>query len=107
MAAHFGGSYNHRTTGTPRQLVLFCAVFFFCVSGLFAYYALVEPASSSRVTDSLQVELVEPVSAVKMVRVLVPIQEIKAGTALEPWMFRKESRPQVGVPEGALEVTQR
>lgn len=103
MGAYFGGPYNYGTQRTPRILVLFSAVFFFCLSGLVAYYALIEPASSSRVTDSPQVESVEPFLAVKMVQVFVPIQEIKAGTALEPWMFRRESRPQVGVPEGALE----
>lgn len=103
MGAYFGGPYHYRTQRTPRILVLFSATLFFCVSGLVAYYALVEPASSSRVTDSPQVELIDPVLAVKMVQVLVPIQEIKTGTALEPWMFRRESRPQVGVPEGALE----
>lgn len=103
MVAHFGGPYNHGTKGAPRIFVLFTAVFFFCVSGLVAYYALVVSGSSSRVTDSPQVEPIDPFLAVKMVRVLVPIQEIKAGTALEPWMFRRESRPQVGVPEGALE----
>lgn len=34
---------------------------------------------------------------VKMIDVLVPVKDIDAGTALDPTLFRKESRPQVGV----------
>jgi pilus assembly protein CpaB len=41
--------------------------------------------------------VVEKQAEIKMVDVLVPLQKVDAGTPLEPAMFRREARPQVGV----------
>jgi len=44
-----------------------------------------------------QTVVVEKEAPVKMVEVLVPTGDIQMGTPLEPAMFRKESRPAIGV----------
>lgn len=53
---------------------------------------------SQKPTDaSVQTIVVEKEAPVKMVDVLVPVADVTMGSPLEPGMFRRESRPQVGV----------
>jgi len=62
---------------------------------LVAFLSLYSRASATN-TKPVVVET-EKETQVKMVDVLVPVREIEAGTRLEASMFRRESRPQVGV----------
>ena len=93
MRSRFGS--NDPINGSDKARLLILAGLFFVlllatVGVVFLY------AGSSRAT--VKAIVVEKEPEVNMVDVLVPIENIDAGQALTPAMFRKESRPAVGLP---------
>ncbi len=94
MSRHFGGVHSGAQSDKARIFIVL-GVVLVVVCSLVALLALYSGASASS-PKPVQVEApVEP--QVKMVDVLVPVQDVEAGKPLEPGMFRRESRPQVGV----------
>jgi pilus assembly protein CpaB len=92
MSRHFGGGNQMRQSDKARIVLLvgaFAVLLFSSLAFLFMY------SGSSKATTTTVV--VEKEAEIKMADVLVPIEAIEAGQALEPVMFRKESRPQVGL----------
>ncbi|RIL06034.1 MAG: Flp pilus assembly protein CpaB [Proteobacteria bacterium] len=94
MTRHFGGLHSSRQSDKARLFILLgvgIVVVFFVVALLsFLSTPTAAPAKAAAVETHQD-------TTVKMVEVLVPIQNIEAGTPLEANFFRKESRPQVGV----------
>jgi pilus assembly protein CpaB len=95
MARQFGGVRPARQSDRGRVL-LFVGIVVVVVCLVVACLSLFSRASATAPKTVVVTQSVEE-SPVKMVDVLVPVREIDAGVALEPSMFRKESRPQVGV----------
>jgi pilus assembly protein CpaB len=96
MARHFGGINQNRQADRARAVVL-VSVFFVIIFSVTAFYLLStaekpEEAAPARV-------VVEREAEIKMVDVLVPVRDIEAGDGLEATMFRRDSRPVVGVSE--------
>jgi Flp pilus assembly protein CpaB len=92
MSRHFGGVGPVRTVDRARSIVilsLILLVVFASLSVLLLY--------SSPTTATTQTIVVEKEAQLDMVDVLVPSQQIDAGTPLEPNMFRIEARPRVGL----------
>ena len=92
MSRHFGGIQPGRQSDKTRT-VLFASLFFVVLFTVLAFVLL----STGHSKTAPKPVLVETEAEIKMVDVLVPVKEIKAGEALEARMFRKESRPAVGV----------
>lgn len=92
MTRQFGGFGPPRQTDRAKVLVLFGLVAV-CLFSAIAFLFLYRP-EPKEVTKTV---VVEKQAEIKMVDVLVPIQKVDAGTPLEPAMFRREARPQVGV----------
>jgi pilus assembly protein CpaB len=96
MARHFGGIgpyvEKERTTrvlvsaGVVVVLVLLAFAFFFL------YYG-----SSTDAGRAVVVERNVPEPGLRLVDVLIPIEQIEAGSPLEPTMFRRDQRPAVAV----------
>lgn len=98
MSRHFGGASHIRQGDRTRHftIVALVAVLVLCLFAAFAFLLLSrEPAQP--VQASAPTTQVDAGSEVKMVDVLVPLREVAAGTALEPAMFRRESRPSIGL----------
>lgn len=92
MSRHFGGGNQLRQSDKARLVLLlgaFAVLLFSSLAFLFMYSGSSQPAPTTVV--------VEKEAEIKMADVLVPIEAIEAGQALEPAMFRQESRPQVGL----------
>ncbi len=94
MSRHFGGIQPGRQADKTKT-VLLVSLFFVVIFTVLAFVLL----STGQAKVDPKPVVVETEAEVKMVDVLVPVQEIAAGTELEPRMFRKESRPQVGVSQ--------
>lgn len=92
MSRHFGGMQPGRQADKTKT-VLLVSLFFVVVFTVLAFVLL----STGHTKVEPKPVAVETEAEVKMVDVLVPVQEIKSGTPLEARMFRKQSRPQVGV----------
>jgi len=103
MRHHFGAPLNEKYLYLLRVLAVLATAFLFSLLGLIAYLYVSSGSLESSVEQTLRAEVVESFPAAKMVTVLVPIQEIEAGAKLHPFMFRQESRPEVGVPDGAVD----
>ncbi len=93
MVRQFGGVHPAQSQERTK-LILLGGLGFFLISGGLAYLLLREPAPVQK-TQSAKVAVVE--DEIKMVEVLIPVQEVKSGAPLEPRFFRKEERPQIGV----------
>src|SRR5690606_13576940 len=93
MARQFGGIHPARQ-GDKAKVVVAAGAVFFVLFALLAYGLLSTKEEDGAVEPAV---VVQDQSDVKMVEVLVPVQELEACAALEPQMFRKESRPQIGV----------
>lgn len=93
MRGQFGGGIPSQNSERTRILVL--AGFFFVLLTA-TVGAVVFYTSSSKAT--VKTVVVEKEPEIKMADVLVPVQSIQAGQALEPAMFRREQRPSVGLP---------
>lgn len=100
MARQFGGIHPSRSGDKARPIIIAGFVLFLFFAGAAFYFLQSGSGGSSGQTSGAVV--VEKQQPMKMTTVLVPIQEIKTGVPLEPRMFRKESRPQVGVSERAV-----
>jgi len=94
MARQFGGVHPG-SQGDKAKIVVAAGAVFVVLFSLLAYGLL--SSGDKEGAEPTQAVVVDEQSDVKMVEVLVPVQEIEAGLPLEPRMFRKESRPQVGV----------
>jgi len=93
MSKKFGGihpSSKHETV----KLVVGTGLVFVLLSSLLIYGFL---SNQEQHSTAETITVVQDQETARMVEVLVPVQEIPAGTALEPRMFRKESLPQVGL----------
>jgi len=93
MARQFGGVHPG-SQGDKAKIVVAAGAVFVVLFSLLAYGLL---SSGGGEQQPVETVVVQDQSDIKMVEVLVPVQEIDAGLALEPRMFRKESRPQIGV----------
>lgn len=92
MTRQFGGFGPSHNSDKAKVLVLFGLVavcLFSAIAFLFLYR---RPP-----TEVTKTVVVEKQAEIKMVDVLVPLQKVDAGTPLEPAMFRREARAQVGV----------
>lgn len=96
MARQFGGMQSSRGKDGTRVLLLLGLILFVLFGG--SAFLLLQ----SEVSEPAAPEVVEQPLPMKLVTVLVPVQEIEAGVALMPRMFRQEKRPQVGVSERAV-----
>jgi pilus assembly protein CpaB len=63
--------------------------------------------SSEPTPATAKTVVVEKEAEIRMVDVLIPIRNIEAGVALEPSMFRREPRPQVGVSSRVIQDFER
>jgi len=93
MRGQFGGGVPSQNSERTRILVL--AGFFFVLLTA-TVGAVVFYTSSSKAT--VKTVVVEKEPEIRMADVLVPVQNIEPGQALEPVMFRREQRPSVGLP---------
>lgn len=93
MRGQFGGGLPSQNSERTRILVL--AGFFFVLLTA-TVGAVIFYTSSSKAT--VKTVVVEKEPEIKMADVLVPVQNIEPGQALEPAMFRREQRPSVGLP---------
>ena len=92
MSRHFGGSTPQRKIDRTRIIVA-CGAFTLCLcSGLLL---LLTYTSSSKASSSTVV--IEKESQIAMEDVLVPVKAIEAGALLDATMFRKETRPKIGL----------
>lgn len=92
MTRQFGGFGPSRQPDRAKVLILFGLVAV-CLFSAIAFLFLYSP-EQKEITKTV---VVEKQAEIKMVDVLVPTQKIDAGIPLEPAMFRREARPQVGV----------
>lgn len=97
MARHFGGINQGRHADRARAVVL-ASVFFVILFSVLAFYLLSTADTPNKKSEPKKV-IVEREKEIKMVDVLVPLREIDPGTSLEPRMFRRDSRPAVGVSD--------
>ncbi|MCB0320147.1 MAG: Flp pilus assembly protein CpaB [Bdellovibrionales bacterium] len=100
MARQFGGIHPSRGSDRARPVIITGFVLFLLFGGI-AVYAL-KDSGEQKPTKVSEPQVIEKQREIKMVSVLVPIQEIPNGTPLEPRMFRKETRPEIGVSERAV-----
>ena len=91
MNRQFGGNNTFRQTEKLRVIIALIGFFVVLLIVAFAFSSF----SSSAPTTAVVVQHEEP--AMRMEQVLVPIQRIEAGSALDPAMFRLEARPQLGL----------
>ena len=68
-----------------------------CLLLLFSAIAVLFLVPGQPATATARTIVIEETRGVEMVNVLVPVQRIEAGLALEPSMFRQESRPKLGL----------
>jgi len=92
MARHFGGGNQIRNSDRTRFVLLVGAFAFVLFSALAVLFLM-----SGQTKATTKTVVVEKEAEIKMADVLVPVDTIEAGETLEPQMFRKESRPQVGL----------
>lgn len=100
MAKSFGGVHPVRRGNNLIKLI--ASFFVFTISSVIALIVVLNPKPEAQASKAPVVVETEA-AGMKMAPVLVPIQEIPNGTLLEPRMFRKESRPQVGIPERSVQ----
>lgn len=93
MSRHFGGLSPAKQTDRARTLILVSVFFVF----LFSTLAFLFLSSNQPVAGPTKVVEVVKESPIEMVDVLVPVQGVEAGRPLEPSMFRKESKPKLGL----------
>jgi pilus assembly protein CpaB len=95
MSRQFGGAGAQKQGNKVKVIIGLTAIALMMVSALLA--VLLFSSGSSTASTTPATVLVEPEPQMRMVDVLVSAQDIEPSTALEPGMFRKESRPQVAV----------
>lgn len=94
MARQFGGMHPGGQADKAKVFILLgvIAVVVFLLVAFLSLYSGASATSAKPVVIETEKE-----APVRMVDVLVPVREIEAGKPLEASMFRRESRPQVGV----------
>jgi pilus assembly protein CpaB len=92
MSRHFGGLTPVRRNDKSRYVIILSA-FLLVVCGFVAIVFLASGPSTANQPTAVVIH--EP--QIEMADVLVPVQKIDQGTALEQSMFRKEKRPRVGL----------
>ncbi len=97
MARQFGGMQSSRGRDSSRILLLLGLILFVLFGG--AAFLLLQTGEQAPPPAPVVQDQPPPM---RLVSVLVPVQEIEAGAALMPHMFRQEKRPQVGVSERAV-----
>lgn len=98
MSRHFGGLGPTRQADRAKVFVV-AAVLVITVSAALAFI-FISAGQSTNTNVAVVRESSDPV--VKMVDVLVPVQQLDQGVELQPAMFRVESRPEIGVPARAV-----
>ncbi|MDC0357511.1 Flp pilus assembly protein CpaB [Oligoflexia bacterium] len=93
MSRHFGGIQPGRQSDRTRT-VLLASMFFIVLFSILAFFLLSTADPKGETTKTV---VVETEAEIKMVEVLVPLRDVLPGIPLEAQMFRRESRPQVGV----------
>ncbi|MCI5065444.1 Flp pilus assembly protein CpaB [bacterium] len=101
MNRQFGGMHSSRGGDRSRPIIIAGFLLFLLFAGL-AVLFLQSTGGGDPQSPARAPVVVEREAPMKMTSVLVPIQEIQTGVPLEPRMFRKETRPQVGVSERAV-----
>lgn len=96
MSRHFGGVQPGRQ-GDKTKLVLIASLVFVLLFSVLAFSLLSSSKTSKQEQPKAVAEKVE--TEIKMLEVLVPLRDLQPGTLLEAQMFRRESRPQVGVSD--------
>lgn len=99
MPRQFGGSYSNKGNDKAR-VILFGSAFFVIFFSTLAYF-LLGTQKQQKMQPAVVVQ--KEKADVKMVSVLVPAQDISTGTPLEYRLFRKETRPQVGVSDRVIQ----
>lgn len=97
---YFGGA-RHAASDSKRWLALGGSVTLVAAS-LIGGIALIYFSGEPNPPAASRPVVVERGPEIAMVDVLVPIRDIESGQGLSPRLFRKESRPKVGVSHGAL-----
>lgn len=93
MTRHFGGS-PHRGPDRARVIIGASAVALMVLSALLFFLVF---SSGSQPTPPPSTVVIKDEPDIKMVDVLVSVQDVEPGTPLEPTMFRREPRPQIAV----------
>lgn len=98
MSRQFGSIGGARGDRAKLLIVLsLLALLVFSVVAILLFYT-----TSTTATTNGVVVVKEAEPEIKMIEVLVPMQEIEAGQPLEPALFRKEARPQISVSGRAV-----
>lgn len=98
MSQRFGGiSPVHRSDKSRYVIIL--SAFMLVVCG---FVAIVFLASGPSTAANQPAPAVIQEPQIETTDVLVPVQKIEQGSALEPSMFRKEQRPKVGLSVGII-----
>jgi pilus assembly protein CpaB len=95
MSRHFGtiGASRH----TDRTRIMVVVGVFLIVTCLAIAFLAIYAGASAPISEPPKLAEAPQEPPVKMIDVLVPARDIEAGIQLDPTLFRKESRPQVGV----------
>lgn len=93
MAGHFGGISPVRHQQRTKNLALVGGVVLLMGGVIVAFVALGSNSSTATVTEVTK----EVPAQIEMVEVLIPAQNIEAGSELKPEMFRKQQRPKAGL----------
>lgn len=99
MPRQFGGLSHGRSPDRSRMLIGVSALGLMVLSIVLVFLFVSSDSSTASVNKPVVVQKEEDI---RMVDVLVPVQDIDAGQALEPGMFRRESRPQIAVDSRAI-----
>lgn len=95
MARHFGGVHPSRYQEKLRLLVVLGILIAIIVGFVIVLLLTSAQSTATQSAPIVAPPLQEP--QIEMLEVLIPVQRIEAGTAFEPVMFRRESRPKVGL----------
>ncbi len=95
MAGYFGGMHPGRNQQRTRAVGLVVGLGLVLVFSILGFVILNQDSTTASVNE---VEIREVPAEVATTEVLVPIQSIEPGARLEITMFRKESRPNQGLP---------
>ena len=96
MTRNFGGMHPVRNSDRARAIV-FLGIAFVFVFTIVAFVFLKQGEGNQTAAVVIERE-----GDIRMGEVLVPLKEIKSGDRLASEMFRKESRPEVGISDRAV-----
>ncbi len=99
MAGNFGGR-SRQDARSRALLIIMGAGFFLLLVSLVLVLAFYKKGADGE--GKVVVETVSPESDVKMVDVLVPVNNIDSGNELTPRLFKVEQRPQYGLDDRVI-----